>query len=42
MRKQNVLRYVDGFNLYHAVDALGPQYNHLKCLNLWGPKKYDP
>jgi len=25
--------YIDGFNLYHAIDALGIQ--HLKWLNLW-------
>jgi len=26
--------YIDGFNLYHAIDNLGK--NHLKWLNLWG------
>ena len=25
--------YVDGFNLYHAIDDLGQ--NHLKWLNMW-------
>ncbi|WP_164156464.1 NYN domain-containing protein [Sandarakinorhabdus rubra] len=30
--RERVALYVDGFNLYHALDALGP--NHLKWLNL--------
>lgn len=31
--KKRVYVYVDGFNLYHAIDALGLPY--LKWLNLW-------
>nr|VFJ62287.1 MAG: Uncharacterized conserved protein, LabA/DUF88 family [Candidatus Kentron sp. FW] len=27
--------FVDGFNLYHAIKALGPTANHLKWLDLW-------
>lgn len=30
---RRVIVYVDGFNLYHALDALGE--NHLKWLDLW-------
>ena len=33
MPDKRVSVYVDGFNLYHALDALGQ--NHLKWLNLW-------
>lgn len=31
--KQRVYVYIDGFNLYHAIDAL--KLPHLKWLNLW-------
>lgn len=27
--------YVDGFNLYHAIDDLGSKNNHLKWVDLW-------
>jgi hypothetical protein len=27
--------YIDGFNLYHAIDALGHEFNYLKWLNLY-------
>lgn len=33
MSNQRVSVYVDGFNLYHALDDLGE--NHLKWLDLW-------
>ncbi len=33
MPEKRVSVYVDGFNLYHALDALGE--DHLKWLNLW-------
>lgn len=33
MPDKRVSVYVDGFNLYHALDALGQ--DHLKWLNLW-------
>lgn len=33
MSKKRVYVYVDGFNLYHALDDLGEP--HLKWLNLW-------
>ena len=32
MKKIRVNAYVDGFNLYHAIDELG--HNHLKWVNL--------
>ena len=27
--------YIDAFNLYHAIDDQGAQFNHLKWSNLW-------
>jgi len=33
MNTKRVAIYVDGFNLYHALDDLGE--DHLKWLNLW-------
>jgi len=30
---RNVIAYIDGFNLYHAIDELAQP--HLKWLNLW-------
>ena len=33
METERAIAYVDGFNLYHAVDALGEPY--LKWVNLW-------
>lgn len=32
-QKIRVACFIDGFNLYHAIDALGK--NHLKWVNLW-------
>lgn len=34
MNTERVIAYIDGFNLYHAIDALGEP--HLKWLDLWG------
>jgi uncharacterized LabA/DUF88 family protein len=34
---RRVIAYVDGFNLYHAIDALGKP--HLKWVNLWSLAK---
>ncbi len=31
--KKRVIAYIDGFNLYHAIDDLN--VNHLKWVNLW-------
>ena len=28
--------YIDGFNLYHAIDEIRPRKNHLKWVDLWG------
>ena len=33
MAKKRVVGFVDGFNMYHAIDELG--LPHLKWLNLW-------
>ena len=33
--KKRVVCYIDGFNLYHAIDNLGPKFSYLKWLNLW-------
>ena len=33
MREEHVTAYIDGFNLYHAIDALNQPY--LKWVNLW-------
>lgn len=35
MSKKRVACYIDGFNLYHAIDNLGADGNPLKWLNLW-------
>jgi uncharacterized LabA/DUF88 family protein len=35
LAKKRVACYIDGFNLYHAIDDLGPRFNYLKWLNLW-------
>ncbi|MBW1615426.1 MAG: NYN domain-containing protein [Deltaproteobacteria bacterium] len=35
MAKKRVCCYIDGFNLYHSIAALGSNCNHLKWLNLW-------
>ena len=39
MKKQRVSVYIDGFNLYHAIDDLNdpknPKWNHLKWTDLW-------
>ena len=35
MSIKRVSCYIDGFNLYHAIDDLGPSCNYLKWLNLW-------
>ncbi|MCB4757566.1 MAG: NYN domain-containing protein [Elusimicrobia bacterium] len=32
--QKRVITYIDGFNLYHAINDLGK--NHLKWLDLWG------
>lgn len=32
---KRVVCYIDGFNLYHAIDNLGPSLSYLKWLNLW-------
>ena len=34
MDTERVIAYIDGFNLYHAIDALGEP--HLKWVDLWG------
>ena len=34
MNTERVIAYIDGFNLYHAIDALGEP--HLKWVDLWG------
>jgi len=33
--KKRVICYIDGFNLYHSIVALGSDYNYLKWVNLW-------
>lgn len=35
LQKKRVICYVDGFNLYHAIDGLRPRNDSLKWLNLW-------
>lgn len=35
LEKRKVIAFIDGFNLYHSIDDLGPLNNHLKWLNLW-------
>ncbi len=35
MSKKNVSCYIDGFNLYHAIDAIRPKQDYLKWVNLW-------
>jgi uncharacterized LabA/DUF88 family protein len=35
LAKKRVACYIDGFNLYHAIDDLGPESNYLKWLDLW-------
>jgi uncharacterized LabA/DUF88 family protein len=35
LSKKRLNCYIDGFNLYHSIDALGPKFNYLKWLNLW-------
>ena len=31
--KKRIITFIDGFNLYHAIDSL--HQNHLKWLDLW-------
>jgi len=35
LSKKRLNCYIDGFNLYHSIDDLGPKFNYLKWLNLW-------
>lgn len=35
LSKKRITCYIDGFNLYHSIDDLGPKFNYLKWLNLW-------
>lgn len=35
LSKKRVNCYIDGFNLYHAIDDLGPELNYFKWLDLW-------
>lgn len=35
MRRPRAALYVDGFNLYHPIRRMGPDYNHLKWACLW-------
>ncbi len=35
LSKKRVGCYIDGFNLYHSISALGPDFNYLKWVNLW-------
>ena len=35
LAKKRIVCYIDGFNLYHSIDDLGPKFNYLKWLNLW-------
>jgi uncharacterized LabA/DUF88 family protein len=32
---KRVICYIDGFNLYHSIDNLGPSFSYLKWLDLW-------
>jgi len=34
LAKKSVNCYIDGFNLYHSIDDLGPKFNYLKWLDL--------
>ncbi len=35
LSKKKINCYIDGFNLYHSIDDLGPKFNYLKWVNLW-------
>ena len=35
LSKKRLNCYIDGFNLYHSIDDLGPKFNYLKWLDLW-------
>ena len=35
MTVRRVSVYIDGYNLYHAIDDLKPKENHLKWVDLW-------